>query len=581
MITRASSMLYGSGEASLLRQHLKAIVEVELLTIPLYLTATYSFTERALKYSPDGGKSRPLFDIQQSMLSVAVQEMYHLQLACNLCNAFDVTPDLPTLSLKAGEAIAVPHLQPDHKTLQLALGNARDLLPALIAIEQASDEALPEPNKAVVYPSIAALYHATVVLLNTYMRAFQHVEASEDPHFTPRNKQVVHATFASTYKHNRISKRTDVAHAINAITDQGEGKTVAARVGGLFQSAGPSQVLPEYQPKEGSRFARFGDRSHFQRFVEARSKLDEADWEKTLGGALFYENTAQISPDRPAWVADYTTLQDGFAKLWSYLLDTMRQGFGDGSLGRARADDQPDFGSVMLSFKYVTPMLWQSGHTPSYDYRPGVSGKSVQEAMDAVDRLCLFHWDRRTAEMRKTWNADGVDLNACQGLNDCAGKGWGGIATERGNGACATADPHTCGANNECKSSGGCGFLVAVSGEACNQFHGQLLPPSDEWNPGHNACHQQGGCQVPISPDQVFNRLAEGAIENQEEGLGWTSEAKKEMKDRVGKNVWDRARALLTERTAGAALPSPSAKIVEGIEYDGTKRRSAIMPTSR
>ena len=164
--------LFSSKDAALLKQHLQALVNVEFLTIPLYLTAVYSFTDAALAYSPDG-KSTPLYDAQQEVLSVAVQEMLHLQLASNICNAFNVTPNIPQLTAKPGEKIVVPHLEPTPGTpFTTTIGNLPDVIAALIAIEKPAGGGFQPPNDKVIYSSIADLYYATRTLLNRYLRAY-------------------------------------------------------------------------------------------------------------------------------------------------------------------------------------------------------------------------------------------------------------------------------------------------------------------------------------------------------------------------------------------------------------------------
>jgi len=137
--------------------------EVEFFTIPFYLTAVYSFTSQALNNSE-------LFKLQQKTLSVAVQEMYHLQLACNLANAFGVTPEIPNnLPLNAGEPILVPHLDPNKQPFRATLGNLPAVIEAMIEVETPDpDHTYPEPNEDATYPSIGDLYYATLQLTKEY-----------------------------------------------------------------------------------------------------------------------------------------------------------------------------------------------------------------------------------------------------------------------------------------------------------------------------------------------------------------------------------------------------------------------------
>jgi hypothetical protein len=223
----------------------------------------------------------------------------------------------------------------------------------------------------------------------------------------------------------------------------------------------------------------------------------------------------------------------------------------------------------MLAFKYITPMLWQWGQVIGYEYRDGVTGLDAQQAMDAADPLSLFHWDLTTANLRAQWAKDGVELNGCQGLNECSGRGWGGIATAKGNGACATADLHTCGGNNDCSAQGGCGFLSSVPGSG-------VLPPSEQWIPGENVGQGTGGCQTPIGALQVFDRTAAASI-NSQTGEGWTAAEKAALEALMGTSVWERARSLFGTRNNISPLPQP----LGTDQYNGDARRKAVAPTSK
>jgi hypothetical protein len=69
-----------------------------------------------------------------------------------------------------------------------------------------------------------------------------------------------------------------------------------------------------------------------------------------------------------------------------------------------------------------------------------------------------------------------VEPHVCRGLNTCKNKG----ATKKndcaGQGACFTANKHTCHAENACRGQGGCGE-----------------------HPGENACKAKGECAVPLN----------------------------------------------------------------------------------
>lgn len=69
-----------------------------------------------------------------------------------------------------------------------------------------------------------------------------------------------------------------------------------------------------------------------------------------------------------------------------------------------------------------------------------------------------------------------VEPHVCRGLNTCKAKGKDKKNACAGQGACYTAEKHTCHAENACKGQGGCGE-----------------------HPGENACKGKGECGVPLS----------------------------------------------------------------------------------
>jgi hypothetical protein len=584
------SQTFGPQDAALLQAHLQAMCAVEFFTIPFYLTAVYSFTDAALNYT-DANNQTPLYNLQQETLSVAVQEMYHLQLACNLANAFDVTPQLPQLSLPPNQAITIPHLEENGVPLTAALGNLPEQITAMIEIETPDPNPnYPPPNAQVTYASIADLYHATLTLLAQYYQSYAQTPAALDPHFDPNHNQVAYGAFPTRYQYNTIANREDVIHAVNAITDQGEGSLVAPesnsetsggvspQVSQVFKFGANNTVLPEYQAAAGSRFAQWDTTTHYARFQSIQTAINQ-NWQMILGGAKpFYENMGEPSPDLPSWAPNPDVLQSSLGTIWSFMVDTMQSGFANGNLSpNGATPTQPGFGDTMLAFKYILPLIWQWGFCPNFAYTPGVTAQEVQAAMDAADPLCLFHWDATTAAFRAA-NPD--KLNSCQGLNKCAGQGWGTIATAAGNGACATADMHTCVGSNSCANQGGCGFL-STGGGMCGHSTATLLPPSEQWIPRENQCKSLGGCQSPISAQQVFDRTAAATINGQTINPPWTPAAKQALDNLIGTSVWAQARALFTTLEGGNPLPTPLSQQVGNVNYDGDTRRAAIAPTSK
>lgn len=536
-------MTFRQEDARLLFKHLQALIDVELFTIPLYLTASNSTRTTA-----DASAQQ----LQMLATSVAVQEMYHMQQACNLANSFSVTPEIPRLSLKAGEKILVPHLDPGNRAFYAQLGNLPDTIDAMIQVESPDDSGEPVvPNEAVTYRSIADLYEATLKLLADYWREFEKVPASLDPHFTPNHRQVGYGAFPSRFRFNQIKQRPDVLETINAITDQGEGDTVAPP-NSPYKYGTDGKVLPPYQGSQSDRFYKADLLTHFRRFNDIKEGLGA----NPQGN--YYQANGIKSGDLPSWAAPLETIQDAINTIWSFLLDILQTGFASGHLpeNNPKHPKLPGFNSTMVSFKYLIPMVWQYGACPSFIYRENVTAQDVQNAMDAVDPWCLFHWDAVTAQFR-TEHAD--QLNACQGLNDCSGRGWGAISTEPGNGACATADTHTCVGSNTCSHQGGCGYFS-------DDGNNHPLPESEQWIPGQNTGTSSGGCQTPIATRQVFHHY---------DPMPFPDLASLE-----GTSVWDRARALMAQKLKVSQLPAPVSKKVGNVNYDGDQRRANTTPSS-
>jgi hypothetical protein len=573
---------------SWLSTHLAAIVSVEFFTIPVYLTAVYSFTDQALGWvDPDAPKDapkQPLFDMQQRLLSVAIQEMYHLQLASNLASAIGEAPDIPQLTLPPNSAIPVPHLK--NVTIP-RLGNVPTMIDSMIAIERPDpDHVYPQPNKDADYDSIADLYHATAELLGLVAQAaLENPGANDLPPFDG-GKQVSYGTFTTTYVWNTIPNKesdpiTSAAKAINAITDQGEGKDVvnSTRVQALLKRilrAAPQQdvvvgnVDVEFQPASGTRFYIYGMFAHEDRFDYVLDNLKSdafARWEKAIRdqyGVGIFNDSAPTTAG-----ANANDVQNAIDVFWSALTNMLREGFRSGQL----APDYPQnssfsFNDIMLAFKYALPMMWATGHAPSFKYRT-IGLDELQKAFDTVDPYCIIHWDDITQKLRADPN---FPQNVCQGLNTCAGRGWGGTGATQGGGdsACCTADLHTCGGGNLCKTEGACGYLSTDDKQ-------NLLGPAAQWIPSMNACKGQGGCQTPISPLQVFSSAQKKDIEKAT-GADWTAQWKLALEALAGTNVWERARTLHNWSTTPPPKPPPPPHAT--VDYDGLKRRQQVQPSS-
>jgi hypothetical protein len=160
-----------------LQTHLQAVANLELWTIPLYLTALASIQSDAsrIELPPDRVRrpQRTTTTVTRLLVSVALQEMYHLQLAGNIARMFGVVPrlDWPVYEGRIPYIIELP------PGVTVALGTANDLdtLRLMLAVETPDDpyDGRGEPGARDVpvfpfiqydaagqpcYPSICTLY---------------------------------------------------------------------------------------------------------------------------------------------------------------------------------------------------------------------------------------------------------------------------------------------------------------------------------------------------------------------------------------------------------------------------------------
>src|SRR6185503_8396851 len=96
-----------------LHHHLQHALNLELWTIPLYLTALYSIKDlKKLKHEQYPEAAKLIF-------SVVVQEMLHVELVCNISNALGFSPKF------------LPPVYDEHKGIPF-IHPAKDSLPPVL-----------------------------------------------------------------------------------------------------------------------------------------------------------------------------------------------------------------------------------------------------------------------------------------------------------------------------------------------------------------------------------------------------------------------------------------------------------------
>jgi len=207
--------------------HLQAVCNLELWTIPLYLTALSSIREdRSSIPMPPRVPDRYTSSVSRLIVSVAVQEMYHLQLAGNLSMMFGAAPrlDWPVYQGR------IPYVSTLPDGVTVALGPANDAtLRLMVAVETPDridspvDPGTPDvpafpsiqydANHEPCYPSIGTLYSVVEQLANRFKRS----ELRSGAH------QVANGLFSAWFPRTGVLNESTFDDAIDVIVDQGEG----------------------------------------------------------------------------------------------------------------------------------------------------------------------------------------------------------------------------------------------------------------------------------------------------------------------------------------------------------------------
>lgn len=498
----------------LVRQQLQNAVYLELWTIPMYLTAAYSVkalvndkTHRPeivdqtdLPTNPDGSYDFAKFTSDQanqyafnSVLSVAIQEMLHLELAANILNAIRPDIDYPSQIISPANpwvrftgpfapsySQAPPSITPNLPDgVTLGLGPLNENQVQLFQWIEHKDETVcaPDPQAySATYNSIGDFYTALSYGLAVWWpELYPPKYCSSNPPTADEllqhddwGESVMQAVGRGIFK-NLLGLHPDIAANLGldqkpgvAASDQAgdypfsvkvhgwpvdawaKAHTAIKAISAQGEGAGTGdEVPPEYRPTTGEKIEIFLDSmSHYERFTELLQLLGKVE-------------TYQPGPPGPN--ADF--YQDALNQSYSSFLMSLESAFA--------STDSVGLGA-MRGLGNRTLEVWQSGLQPQYEWI---------DPTPYIDPKQTKHY------------------HACQGLNMCAGQGAGGTGTKPGDGNCATAYYHACGQTNICAGQGGCGY----AGDPGN------LDDPDNWLPNYNSCKGLGGCGAPIPYGQVFN----------------------------------------------------------------------------
>ncbi|MDB5705105.1 MAG: uncharacterized protein JWN66_2221 [Sphingomonas bacterium] len=593
----------------------QAAINVELFTIPLYMTTLYSIEG----FHPITGKNNDFYkgrqwpgakasafpDVDPSqpgwgnkrafniIFSVFIQEMLHLQMAANIATAIGCTPSFTDTALQNpdnGWTCYGPTLTtiPDivdlrdtstYTDVKVNVGPLdEDIIQLFLAIEQPQDDAERDivRNKEKYFPKVpfdggnpdydpatAGIMFGSIGYMYQCYRDYLQIRYDDGtclwdhvfdqngqqndlfnsfsfPGHPMREYMGVETTVALTDKHIAFKQALNM---MNAITDQGEGATLKARLK-LANEAGLLQAVevryrsdkdalesdyPSYsdtgaQVPSGDAAARYDNdgEDHFERFKEVRQLMVDGGivtWDKAgkagnwtaadLTTAAYDPNDNPYGLPTPDQIA--TALNNLYAE-------------------PVRAQSHTTLSQAVVgSIKGVTTVLdqyWNPGSSAVSFPFPSMSGSGDRMAT-AWAAMAM------TPDLSQGLPAPNTHIvnHTCQGLDLYA---EGGPGT---NSCALTTVYHTCRGSNLCKGMGGCGF-VQPSGGGGNCSSSVRTTPAEPTPgkpqgggcsavgvrakgglcgtptptpggttytaPSDNRCGGFGGCAVPISACQIY-----------------------------------------------------------------------------
>lgn len=305
-----------------LHSHLQSAVDLEIWTIPYYLTAMYSIKD-------------PSHDAYQLIQSVVYEEMLHAQLASNIANAYGY---VPTFQAPTYVGKRVPHLcfrLDEPNPTQIYHPHSAELGPldaprintmCLIEYPEWDTERTPDLRPQVEeYGSIGELYaalRAGMTELRDELRGGVRQVDMFSGFFNEFEQQTV------TYDGTEGLRQAMVL--VDVITDQGEGQTEGdADIPEAFRNTADG-IEPSWP--------------HFRKFTAIR---DAGSFPETYQGVVDPPDGSPGQAAQQRLMADFATFLQ--------VLDTL---FSGGQTG--------DFGSLMAKIGGDVLTCWQHGAVPKF-----------------------------------------------------------------------------------------------------------------------------------------------------------------------------------------------------------------------
>ena len=281
----------------LVQKHAQTAVTIELYTLPFYVTAYGSIKDTS---DPSA----------QGILSVAIEEMFHLQTAANLCSALDTKPNF---TIPTYDGTPIPYLKPDdpetgHYALVNAVLSAFDekTLQTMLDIEtpeEFQDQEREHTTPDYPYASIGEFYNALLTGID---------QVGEDQFGWTTSLQRTQQKWGGSNLQETISNLEEARTAITTVVEQGEGKAMNPVPTPPF--TGEDFPIPaEYQlisdPMDPSPYYKY---SHYGRFADIQNSVDQNGFPSVYSGTSKPSDTTVIT-----LIADFASFIDQLNRAWA------------------------------------------------------------------------------------------------------------------------------------------------------------------------------------------------------------------------------------------------------------------------
>lgn len=375
----------------LVQKHAQTAVAVELYTLPFYLTALSSINPNAKKYDLtkkdyDAQAAANAKGIYNTILSVCMEEMLHLQFAANLCRALDSSPNFTVPQY----GIPIPFLDPDdpatahNKLINAVLGGLNETTLQMMLDIETPSEFEPDSHETPNYP-----YRTLGQMYDALLKGIEVVGVDKFSWDTTYQKEIF--TYDNYTKNDlqisqTISNLSEAQDAINLINEQGEGQPkkkgqplpklpykeedflVPEKYRFMvYQHNGKDTDTEQYDPSTLNKY------SHFGRFIWVQNQIKANGYPEVYSIKKSQDELGNVSGAAACYQLS-TAFMD--------LIGTLNYMWSNSD-----ADDTGDFWTLMPKLVQLPANCWKAGVIPQWSFAP-----SSNQSETVINNNIDFKW---------------------------------------------------------------------------------------------------------------------------------------------------------------------------------------------